>query len=349
MLLHLGLNAGGLALRAGTGEISAEGLKSALVGRNYFATVEEAGHVFLQDRSRVLEGVYHSPWDAALVHTRNPAFVVLEAVRSASEALRIMRRRREGVDGAEVWLEGDVYPEYYRKMFHYQTDGWLSSRSAETYELLTEALFLGRQDAMQRLTLVALSEFLGRPGEVTGAEQAMHVVELGTGTGRFATFVRDNWPDAEYLLSDLSPFYLQKARENMRYWESTAEHGRKSQGKVRYVQARAEKLPVGDGEADVVFAVYLFHELPPRTRRAVVEEAARLLRPGGLFIVTDSVQLGDRPALDERLESFRQFNEPWYESYVKEKFAKLVTEGEAFVPLRKEVCSVTKMLSFIRS
>ena len=45
------------------------------------------------------------------------------------------------------------------------------------------------------------------------------MLEVGAGTGRFATFVRDNYPHATLTVSDLSPFYLQEARNNMRYWE----------------------------------------------------------------------------------------------------------------------------------
>ena len=41
--------------------------------------------------------------------------------------------------------------------FHYQTDGWLSADSADVYETSTETLFLGRQDAMQRATLLPLA------------------------------------------------------------------------------------------------------------------------------------------------------------------------------------------------
>ena len=29
---------------------------------------------------------------------------------------------------------------------------------------------------------------------------------------------QDNWPEMEITCLDLSPFYLAKARENMRYW-----------------------------------------------------------------------------------------------------------------------------------
>jgi tRNA1(Val) A37 N6-methylase TrmN6 len=45
------------------------------------------------------------------------------------------------------------------------------------------------------------------------------MLEVGAGTGRFATFLRDNYPCATLTVSDLSPFYLQEARNNMRYWQ----------------------------------------------------------------------------------------------------------------------------------
>lgn len=53
-----------------------------------------------------------------------------------------------------IWLQ-----DYYQDVnFHYQTDGWFSSDSAKVYEASTESLFLGRQDAMQRSTLVPISQ-----------------------------------------------------------------------------------------------------------------------------------------------------------------------------------------------
>jgi ubiquinone/menaquinone biosynthesis C-methylase UbiE len=45
------------------------------------------------------------------------------------------------------------------------------------------------------------------------------MLEVGAGTGRFATFLRDNYPYATLTVSDLSPFYLEEACNNMRYWQ----------------------------------------------------------------------------------------------------------------------------------
>ena len=68
-----------------------------------------------------------------------------------------------------------------------QTDGWLSEQSAKVYEVSTETLFLGRQDAMQRQTLVPLAKWMsGRPASGRG----VRALEVAAGTGRFATFIK---------------------------------------------------------------------------------------------------------------------------------------------------------------
>ena len=55
------------------------------------------------------------------------------------------------------------------------------------YEVSTETLFLGRQDAMQRQTLVPLHKYvMSRPAGATG----LRALEIAAGTGRFATFIK---------------------------------------------------------------------------------------------------------------------------------------------------------------
>ena len=48
-----------------------------------------------------------------------------------------------------------------------------------------------------------------------------------------------------------------------------------------------------------VMCVYLFHELPETARRNAAFEFARVLKPGGIMVLADSCQLGDRPAKDK--------------------------------------------------
>lgn len=164
---------------------------------------------------------------------------------------------------------------------------------------------------------------------------------------------------------DLSPFYLEQARDNDRRWRRLR-HG--AGGSTRsagfaagapdagapdavpaaatFIHAAAEAVPLPDASQDVVVAVYLLHEMPPSARRGVASEAARLLRPGGLLVVADSIQLGDRPALDDSLGVFSAFNEPHYESYISEDLGGLFSQDGLLTPESKLVASSTKVLSF---
>ena len=47
------------------------------------------------------------------------------------------------------------YPEYFLQHFHWQTDGYLSRKSAELYDYQVEALFAGTTDAMRRVLAAA--------------------------------------------------------------------------------------------------------------------------------------------------------------------------------------------------
>jgi len=200
------------------------------------------------------------------------------------------------------------YPRYYLQNFHYQSGGWLSDESAAVYDHQVEVLFGGGSDAMRRQGLVPLQRFLAKR-----RSRDCHLVDLGTGTGRWLSFVKQNYPLMKVTGLDLSAPYLEKAKAFLEPWRG-----------VELLEAAAEKTGLPKASADVVSAVYLFHELPKKVRRQVAEEAARILKPGGLFLLVDSLQIGDRPDYDALLTRFpAHFHEPYYLDYIKSDLGSL--------------------------
>ena len=75
-------------------------------------------------------------------------------------------------------------------------------------------------------------------------------------------------------------------------------------------------MPLPDASQDIVTSIFLFHELPPEARRAVAAEFARVLKPGGILVFMDSLQMGDKPGWDGMLEAFPvRFHEPYFRHY----------------------------------
>jgi len=234
-----------------------------------------------------------------------------EPLRHGSRFLRILgdarsvvsrRERREARDfgaKARAWL--DELPAYYRRNFHYQTDGYLSERSAELYEHQVELLFRGGADAMRRLIVPPLRAHFG--AEHDG--QGLRLLELGSGTGGATHAVARALPRAKITCLDLSFPYTRHARQQLAPYD-----------RVECIQGDAAALEFGEGRFDAVYSVFLFHELPLPVRELVLDEAKRVLRPGGFFGLVDSLQKGDDPDLDWALDLFpREFHEPYFAHY----------------------------------
>jgi len=303
----------------------------------------EAAKTFEQDWQWVERGVIKYPWDALfredgspqLNHRQaNPLFALSETAETIREMSGILGRKKKGVANPSS-MKAEIYPDYYLNDFHFQTDGWLSTNSASRYESSTESLFLGRQDAMQRQSLVPVMKQDVKPNTI---------LEVACGTGRFSTFVRDNLPDAQVTLTDLSPFYLEKARDNDDYWRSFT--GRKeTSAPATILQANAEDLPFPDNSFDCVLNVYLFHELPLEAAKKAASEMVRVCKPGGMIVISDSYQAVDRPDLGAIVKLFSNLNEPHYESYLETNLSDLFQECDCN---EKLVASATKTLSFIK-
>jgi ubiquinone/menaquinone biosynthesis C-methylase UbiE len=328
--------------------------KSELLWSGASRLILEAAICYEQDYEQIEKGIYKEPWDMNPTHRQStPQNILTQTNRFVRDSIGVLGRRVKGetkdkkIDFVRAGLKVEEFPKYYETAFHYQNNGWLSKDSADVYEVSTETLFLGRQDAMQRTSLPALMD---RAKQVR--DRPLKVLEVACGTGRFMTFARDSLPlDTEYTAVDLSPYYLDAARDNDDYWTSTRKSRENSHTKsiirpANIVQAMAEKLPFDDDTFDAVICIYLFHELPQAIRARAAAEMARVVRPnGGTVIFTDSIQKGDRPILDDSMGNFGKMNEPYYVNYIQDDLPKHF-ENAGLVCKTKIVSSSTKSLSF---
>lgn len=81
-------------------------------------------------------------------------------------------------------------------------------------------------------------------------------------------------------------------------------HYHKDLANLRWQHGLAEKTELPDNSVDAINMTYLLDECPDRIKQTILAECWRILTPGGLLVVTDSLP-GD-------LYSYRGFFEPSY-------------------------------------
>ncbi|MEX5717683.1 arsenite methyltransferase [Geodermatophilus maliterrae] len=133
---------------------------------------------------------------------------------------------------------------------------------------------------------VAASLGCGVPTAVAELHPGQVVLDLGSGAGADVLIsARRVAPGGWVIGLDMTPEMLALARAN------AAEAGA---GNVEFVQGYMEDVPLPDASVDVVLSNCVINLAADK--HVVLREAARVLRPGGLFTVSDV--LAD-PSMDE--------------------------------------------------
>lgn len=224
-----------------------------------------------------------------------------------------MRRRHCNYIDLPEGISREGYPAYYARNFHWQTDGWLSERSASLYDASVELLFQGTADIMRRMAIPPLMEHFKTRNPKEGPAR---ILDIACGTGRFLQQLQQTLPREKFYGIDLSPYYIARAKQNLKHIQDIA-----------LLTENAEQMPFQDASFDAITSVFLFHELPRDARRRVLSEIKRVLKPNGLVVICDSVQLSDSAPLKPFLDRFEAlYHEPYYRSYVRDDLAQMLGE-----------------------
>ncbi len=228
------------------------------------------------------------------------------------------RRKINKIQDLPNEVDKNIYPDYYLQNFHHQTDGYLSNHSAGLYDLQVEILFNGTADAMRRRVLAPLKN--GLQVFRSRKKSSIKVLDIATGTGRTLLQIQRSMPEIELLGIDLSLSYLRKANLSL---------NKQNGPLVQLIRGNAEALPFESSTIQGVTCVYLFHELPRYARENVLNECFRVIEPGGILVLADSIQLEDSPEFELVLSNFHKvFHEPFYKDYIHDDINyKLSTTG----------------------
>lgn len=284
------------------------------------ALLKAVEQIINEDIENIGKGIYPSsvlkPEQNFLQHTRSYVRVLIDSLKASER-----RRKKEHTDfsrDAQPFLS--ELPAYYRRNFHFQTDGYLSQHSALLYDHQVEVLFRGTSHAMRRLLLAPLKEHF-----LKNKIQNPRILEIGSGSGSFTRFLALTFSEAKITALDLSYPYLKLGQERLKRF-----------ARVDWLQGDGAALPFKADQFDAVVSVFMFHELPELVREQVIAEKLRVLKSGGFLGLVDSVQKGDAPELEWGLEAFpKDFHEPFYRNYLIKPLDQLIERVTGVGPQSK--------------
>lgn len=142
---------------------------------------------------------------------------------------------------------------------------------------------------------------------------AQSILDVGCGTGRLLRSASQRFPSAHAEGIDAAPLMVEQAISLLPPGVP-----------IHFQQATAEALPFADGQFDLVFSTMTFHHWADQKKG--VSEVARVLAPGGRWLLADFIGQGLVRVVTQLLRLHRFFDRKGLDSFIAEAGLVVVEE-----------------------
>ncbi len=126
---------------------------------------------------------------------------------------------------------------------------------------------------------------VGNPFSLASIPKGASILDIGCGAGVDSLVAAAIvGPEGKVIGIDLIPEMVKRAKENLQ---------KAALSNVTFQEGSGEDLPFPDGTFDAVISNGVFNLIPDKKK--ALQEAVRVLKPGGLFLLADQILMGEIP------------------------------------------------------
>lgn len=219
----------------------------------------------------------------------------------------------DNIGPGSLELNPGIEPEYTKHEIHIQPGGYTGDPFAGYINYYGVNNFYGGSNYNDEVQAAIAARVQTPPdGKVE------RILDLGCATGRLTIALKDRFPEAEVWGIDVGGPMVRFAHTRC------VDLGKD----IHYAQRLAEDTKFPDNHFDLVTAYIMFHEVTADAQDKIIDEAMRVLRPGGVFFPID-FRTGKQVNNFSAYRTFstwwdHRFNgEPWRFEYASRDFADL--------------------------
>ncbi|GAQ82093.1 hypothetical protein KFL_001000150 [Klebsormidium nitens] len=249
------------------------------------------------------------------------------------------RRHFKELETSDVYKELELiedksilYPDYYLQPFHAYDRGNLCWQAAFEVDSASASMVLRgvpQASSVDEANAYLRGNWLERIREHhemhSGGLPVKRIVDVGCATGISTRFLANKFGSAEEVLGlDLSPYFLSVAQFRDRQAREAGQPVRP----IQWMHKLGENTGLPDDSVDIVSLAFVLHECPNSAARDLIQEAKRILRPGGtIAIIDNSPRSKIIQSLPAPVYTLMKSTEPWSDEFYGRNLARMLSEA----------------------